>query len=58
MTDGEIVDLTLSDGTTPVAAGTKVYAIPADGTLTVTASGNVYVGHTVEASRLVVRVAR
>jgi hypothetical protein len=58
MTDGEVVDFKLSDGVTAVAAGTSVYAIPADGTLTVTAAGNVYVGHTVEASRLVVRAAR
>jgi hypothetical protein len=58
MTDGEIVDFTLSDGTTAVAAGTSVYAVPADGTLSVTATNNIYVGHTVEGSRLVVRMAR
>jgi hypothetical protein len=50
MTDGEIVDVP------GLAAGTKYYAA-ADGTLNTT-NTNPYVGHTVEASRLVVRTAR
>lgn len=66
MTDGEMVDVTLNDGTTTIAAGTDVYvnaAAPSDGNLTVTATGNTYIGHTVEGgsatqTRLVVRVAR
>lgn len=48
MTDGEIVDVT------GLAAGTKYYA-NADGTLGIT-STNVFVGFTVEATRLVVRM--
>lgn len=41
---------------TPAAAGTRYYA-HADGTVTPTAgTGSVYVGHTVEASRLIVNV--
>lgn len=55
MTDGEIVDVT------GLAAGTTYYAA-ADGTLTATAPGagvNGYrVGHTVEATRLIVRFER
>jgi len=57
MTGGEIVEATLSDGTTAIAAGTAVYSVPADGTLTVTATANKKIGFTVEATRLVVRVA-
>lgn len=49
MTDGEIVEF-------PGAAGTKYYSA-ADGTISTTNTGT-YVGSTVEASRLVVRVAR
>ena len=52
MTDGEIVEVPTIPG------GTNVYAAAADGALTTTAAGNTYVGHTVEAGRLVVRVAR
>lgn len=47
MTNGEITDAGL-------AAGTAHYAANADGA--VADSGNVYVGHTVEGDRLVVRV--
>ena len=52
MTDGELVEVPT------IPAGTNVYAVPATGDLTATAAGNTYVGHTVEAGRLVVRVAR
>lgn len=48
MIQGEIVDVT------GLAAGSAIYAVPATGVLTTTASGNVRVGFTVEASRLVV----
>ncbi len=47
MTDGEIVDVP------DLAAGTKYYAAP-DGSLNTT-NTNPYVGHTVEAGRLIVR---
>ena len=52
MTDGEIVDVT------GITAGTSVYGVPADGVVNTTATSNIYLGHTVEASRLVVRAAR
>lgn len=52
MTDGEIVEVT------GIAAGTSVYGVPADGAVNTTATANIYLGHTVEASRLVVRAAR
>ncbi len=52
MTDGDIVDV---EG---LSAGTKYYATATTGVLTATATNNFYVGHTVEAGRLVVRVAR
>jgi len=55
MTDGEIVGAALSDGTTAIAAGTAVYAVPGTGLLSVTATSNKKIGHTVEATRLVVR---
>lgn len=48
MLQGQIVDVT------GLAAGIIVYAIPATGALTATATGNVRVGFTVEAGRLVV----
>ena len=48
MTQGQIVDVP------GLAAGSQIYAIPATGVLTTTASGNVRVGYTVEATRLVV----
>lgn len=53
MTNGEILEVA---GLNP---GTEYYLVTAagatQGTLTATATGNVYVGHTVEADRLVVR---
>jgi hypothetical protein len=55
MTAGEIADFTLHDGNA-AAAGTVYYGVPGDGTLSSTATSNVRLGHTVEASRLVVRV--
>lgn len=57
MTNGEIVEATLSDGTTAIAAGTAVYADPATGLLTLTATAMKKIGFTVEGTRLVVRVA-
>lgn len=51
MTDGEIVDVA------SLAAGTSYYGVAADGTVNTT-NTNVYLGHTVEATRLVVRAAR
>lgn len=48
MIQGEIVDVA------GLAAGSQIFAVPATGVLTTTASGNVRVGFTVEASRLVV----
>lgn len=51
MTDGEIVD------NTGLTAGTSYYGVSADGTVNTTNTGT-YLGHTVEATRLVVRVAR
>lgn len=44
---GEIVEVA------SLAAGTKYYADPSTGALTATANGNIYVGFTVEADRLV-----
>ena len=55
MTHGEIVEATLSDGTTAIAAGVPGYAVPASGLLSVTATANWRLGHTVEGTRLVVR---
>lgn len=53
MTSGEIVGLDVDD----FPAGTKIYA-NADGSLTATgATGDIQVGWTVEAGRLIVRVA-
>lgn len=52
MTDGEVVDFV-------GAAGTKYYAHATTGVISTTsAAGAIYVGHTVEATRLVVRVGR
>lgn len=48
MTQGEIVDVT------GLTAGNVVYAVPATGVLNNTPTGNVRVGFTVEATRLVV----
>lgn len=58
MTDGEITGAALSDGTTGLAAGTAYYGIPGTGLLSSTATSNVKIGHTVEATRLVVRMNR
>jgi hypothetical protein len=57
MTAGEIVEFTLDDGTSAAASGT-VYTSDADGGYGTTAPGaaNGRIGHTVEATRLVVRV--
>lgn len=55
MTNGEIVDLT-SAGITGLAAGQPIYATAA-GDLTNVATGNTKVGFTVEADRMIVRVA-
>ena len=51
MTDGEIVDCE------DLAAGTSYFAAAADGAVSTTDT-DTYVGHTVEAQRLVVRAAR
>jgi hypothetical protein len=57
MTAGEIVEATLSDGTTPLTAGARVWGIGATGLLALaTAVGSKPIGYAVEASRLVVRV--
>lgn len=48
MIQGQIVDVP------SLTAGTEIYAVPATGALTVTATDNVRVGFTVEAGRLVV----
>lgn len=54
---GDVVDIMIQGQIVDVpglTAGQQVYAIPATGVLTTTASGNVRVGFTVEAGRLVV----
>lgn len=54
---GDVVDIMLQGQIVDCAglpAGSQIYAIPATGVLTATASGNVRVGYTVEAGRLVV----
>lgn len=61
MTHGEITDLNTSSpfdnfAAAPVA-GTEYYGVAADGTINATATGNKKVGWTVEAKRLVVRLA-
>jgi hypothetical protein len=62
MTHGEIVEATLSDGTTVIAAGVKVYADTTTGLLGVAAGiGKKPIGYTIEGgsamnTRLVVRV--
>lgn len=56
MTDGEIVGATLSDGTTGLTAGTVYYADPTTGALEASAATDMFIGFTVEATRLVVRV--
>jgi hypothetical protein len=61
MTAGEIVEATLSDGTTALAAGIPVYAVSASGLLATASTGNMRVGWTVEggtvlSTRLCVRM--
>ena len=60
MTEGEIVDLNSASpfdnfAAAPVA-GSKYYGVAADGTVSATATSNYFIGHTVEATRLIVRV--
>lgn len=55
MTNGEIVDLA-DAGITGLAAGQRIYTTAA-GDLTNVATGNTAVGYTVEADRMIVRVA-
>ena len=56
MTDGEIVDFTLQNGSA-AAAGTRYFGVAADGTFSTTNTGT-RLGWTVEASRFIVRVGR
>lgn len=62
MHDGEIVEFGPTAGTPGTdfgAAGTAYYASNSGGTISATSAANaVYVGHTVEASRLVVHVGQ
>lgn len=60
MTQGEILDVVDDDVAGTLAAGSNVYALGTTnaGTLTLTATNNVYVGHMVEIDRLVVRMAQ
>ena len=55
MTSGEIVEITANDGTTALTAGTRYFADPTTGVLEASATGDYFVGFTVEAARLVVR---
>ena len=59
MTDGEIVMATLNNGSA-LTAGTDYYATASagNGDITATTTSNQYIGHTVEATRLIVRVGR
>lgn len=54
ITSGEINGL----DTTAFPAGTKIYANNTTGALSTTSAGGTQIGHTVEAGRLIVRVAR
>lgn len=56
MTSGEIVGATMSDGTTALTAGTVYYADPTTGALEASAATDMFVGYTVEATRLIVRM--
>lgn len=56
MTDGEIADFTLQNGSA-AAAATRYFGVAADGTWNTTNTGT-RLGWTVEATRLVVRVGR
>lgn len=54
---GDVVDIMIQGQIVDVpglTAGSAIYAVPATGALTTTAAGNVRVGFTVEATRLVV----
>lgn len=54
---GDVVDIMIQGQIVDVpglAAGSTIYAVPATGVLTTTATGNVRVGFTVEAGRLIV----
>lgn len=57
---GEILDVVDDDVAGTLGAGLNVFALgtTAAGTLTLTATSNVYVGHMVEIDRLVVRFAQ
>lgn len=57
MYDGEIVEATMSDGTTALTAGTAYYAVDATGLLSATATSQRKIGFTVETTRLIVKVA-
>jgi hypothetical protein len=56
MTDGEIGDFTLQNGSA-AAAGTRYFGVAADGTWSTTNTGT-RLGWTAEATRLIVRVGR
>lgn len=56
MTDGEIADFTLQNGSA-AAAGTRYFGVAADGTWSTTATGT-RLGWTVAANRFIVRVGR
>lgn len=56
MTDGEIADFTLANGSA-AAAGTRYFGVAADGTFSTTNTGT-RLGWTVEAGRFVARVGR
>jgi len=56
MTDGEIEDFTLQNGSA-AAAATRYYGVAADGTYSTTNTGT-RIGWTVEATRLIVRMSR
>lgn len=52
---GEVTEFGIgANGQSAAAAGTAYYATAADGTITATATSNHFIGHTVEATRLVV----
>ena len=60
MQAGEILDVVDDDVAGTLAAAVNVYALgtTAAGTMTMTATNNVYVGHMVEIDRLIVRFAQ
>lgn len=55
MQAGEVLDVVDNDVAGTLAAGINIYAVPGTGALTITASGNIYVGFMVEIDRLIVR---